>query len=118
MSQATTVPISAHRTVAPLLSRRRSGSAGTKWPVIVLFLPPALLLFTIFVVLPMGEAAWYSFYNWSGYGLPTQWVGWRNYELVFRQPAFRTALVNNGLIILISILVQVPLALWLATLVT
>ncbi|HTJ57725.1 MAG TPA: sugar ABC transporter permease [Devosiaceae bacterium] len=115
MSQATTAPLAPHR-AAPALVRRRSKSAGTKWPVIVLFLPPALLLFTIFVVLPMGEAAWYSFYNWSGYGLPTQWVGFRNYELVFRNAAFRTALINNGLIIVISVLVQVPLALWLATL--
>ena len=117
MSQATTAQIASRAGFRPL-ARRRSAKAGMKLPVIVLFLPPALLLFTIFVVLPMGEAAWYSFYNWSGYGLPTQWVGWRNYELVFRQSAFRTALVNNGLIILISILVQVPLALWLATLVT
>jgi ABC-type sugar transport system permease subunit len=26
----------------------------------VLFLPPALLLFTLFVVLPIAEAGWYS----------------------------------------------------------
>ena len=30
----------------------------SKLPVIVLFLPPALLLFTLFVILPMGEASW------------------------------------------------------------
>jgi len=88
-----------------------------KWPVLVLFLPPALLLFTVFVVLPMAEAAWYSFYDWNGYGLPdfSQWVGWKNYEQVFRNGVFRQALINNGLIILISVLVQVPLAIWLAT---
>jgi raffinose/stachyose/melibiose transport system permease protein len=88
-----------------------------KWPVLVLFLPPALLLFTVFVVLPMAEAAWYSFYDWNGYGLPdfSQWIGWKNYEQVFRNGVFRQALVNNGLIILISVLVQVPLAIWLAT---
>ena len=89
-----------------------------KWPVIILFLPPALLLFTLFVILPMGEAAWSSFFNWNGYGLPDQWVGWKNYELIFRQSAFRNALVNNGLIIVASICIQIPLALWLATMVT
>ena len=47
------------------------------------------LLFTLFVALPMGEAAWYSFYNWNGYGLPTQFVGWRNFELLFATRAFR-----------------------------
>ncbi|WP_108398605.1 carbohydrate ABC transporter permease [Devosia submarina] len=106
------VPASPTRTRA-----RRSGARG-KWPVIILFLPPALVLFTLFVILPMGEAAWYSFFNWNGYGLPTQWVGWKNYELIFRQGAFRNALVNNGLIIVASICIQIPLALWLATMVT
>ena len=35
------------------LARGRTAGAS------LLFLPPALLLFTIFVILPMGEAAWY-----------------------------------------------------------
>lgn len=102
----------------PGATRRGRRQVRGTLPVLVLFLPPALLLFTVFVILPMGEAAWYSLYNWNGYGLPTQWVGTRNYELIFNNGAFRQALINNGLIILISLVVQVPLALWLATLVT
>ena len=39
---------------------RRSESSDGRLTVLVLFLPPALLLFTLFVVLPIGEAAWYS----------------------------------------------------------
>ncbi|WP_213958343.1 sugar ABC transporter permease [Variovorax sp. dw_954] len=84
--------------------------------VVLFFLPPALLLFTLFVALPMGEAAWYSFFNWSGYGPPTQWVGWRNFQLLFQTPAFRTALGNNLLIIVASLVVQLPLALAMAVL--
>lgn len=99
-------------------TRRKRSLARTKWPVLVLFLPPALMLFTVLVILPMGEAAWYSFYNWNGYGLPTQWVGFRNYALIFRNGAFTQALINNGLIILTSLLLQIPLALWLATMVS
>lgn len=89
-----------------------------KLPVLVLFLPPALVLFSVFVILPMGEAAWYSLYNWNGYGLPTQFVGFRNFEVLFRRPAFIQALINCGLIILVSLTIQLPLALWLATLVS
>jgi raffinose/stachyose/melibiose transport system permease protein len=117
---STTMPIASDSTTALAAPRRkavRRGGQG-KWPVLILFLPPALLLFTVFVILPMGEAAWYSLYNWNGYSLPTEWVGLKNFELIFKNGAFRTALVNNGLIILISICIQVPLALWLATLVT
>lgn len=76
----------------------------------ILLLPPALLLFTLFVVLPVGQAAWYSFFRWDGFGAPTDFVGWRNYEEVFASPVFHTALGNNALIIVVSLLVQLPLA--------
>ena len=95
--------------------KRRSVSARGRLPVLVLFLPAALILFTLFVILPMGEAAWYSLYRWNGYGQPTEFRGLGNFQVLFNQAAFLTALKNNGLIILISIAVQIPLALWLAT---
>jgi raffinose/stachyose/melibiose transport system permease protein len=98
------------------LSRRQISDLKSKLPVIVLFLPPALLVFTMFVILPMGEAAWYSLYSWNGYGPPQQWVGFRNYEFVFSNKVFLTALRNNFLIIAISLALQIPLALWLANL--
>jgi ABC-type sugar transport system permease subunit len=44
-------------------------------PEILLFLPPALLLFTLFVTLPVAEAACCSFFNWNGYGAPSRAVG-------------------------------------------
>nr|WP_272213024.1 sugar ABC transporter permease [Marinicella sp. W31]MDC2878962.1 sugar ABC transporter permease [Marinicella sp. W31] len=102
---------------APKMRRRRS-LAHTKWPVVILFMPPALLIFTVLVILPMGEAAWYSFFHWNGYGEPSKWVDFRNYKLIFKNSAFTKALINNGLIIITSILIQLPLALWLATMVT
>jgi len=82
--------------------------------VLVLFLPPALLLFTIFVMLPVIEAGWYSAFNWNGYGRPTQWVGLANYLTALQTRPFLLALRNNGLIIVVSLLVQLPLALSLA----
>jgi raffinose/stachyose/melibiose transport system permease protein len=82
--------------------------------VVVLFLPPALLLFTLFVVLPMGEAMYFSFFRWDGFGAPQEFVGLRNYERLVSHRAFELALRNNVLIILVSILVQLPLALALA----
>src|SRR3954470_10289300 len=95
------------------LTPRRATERG-KLTVILLFLPPALLLFSLFVVVPVVEAGWYSVYNWNGYGRPTQWVGFANYLEVFRTRAFLLALRDNGLIIVASLLVQLPLALGLA----
>ena len=87
-----------------------------KLAVVLLFLPPALFLFTLFVALPMGEAVWYSVYNWNGFGTPENFVGLKNYELLFQDRAFRTALVNNLLIVAVSLAIQLPLALAMAIL--
>jgi raffinose/stachyose/melibiose transport system permease protein len=85
-----------------------------KWTAVLLFLPPALLLFSLFVVVPVGEAAWYSVFNWNGFGHPTNWVGFDNFRAVFANRAFGIAVRNNLLIIAVSLLIQLPLALSLA----
>ena len=95
------------------LAGRRVADVG-KLSTILLFLPPALLLFTLFVVLPVGEAAWYSGFNWNGFGKPTNWIGLDNYRFVFDNRAFGTAFKNNLLIIAVSLVIQLPLALSLA----
>lgn len=92
----------------------RGSSRDGKFTVLAIFLPPALLLFTLFVVVPIGEAAWYSGFNWNGFGRPTNWIGLDNYRFVLETRAFWLALRNNGLIILVSLLIQLPLALALA----
>jgi raffinose/stachyose/melibiose transport system permease protein len=91
---------------------RRPGRSG--WLTILIFLPPALLLFTIFVAMPMGEAAWYSFYNWNGYGRPENFVGLKNYVSLIGNAAFTRALANNLIIIVASLAIQLPLALGVA----
>ena len=90
-----------HAAGASRVAGRKSPTARGRLPVLILFLPPALLLFTIFVIMPMGEAAWYSLYRWDGYGLPEQFVGLRNFEVLFKNSAFLTALKNNFLIIVV-----------------
>ena len=94
--------------------KKHSSVAHDRNLTLLIFLPPALLLFTLFVIMPMGEAAWYSLYRWNGYGTPTEFVGLRNFQILFNNSAFSTALLNNALIIFVSILLQIPLAIWLA----
>jgi len=99
--------------------RARRSSFGKLWAddklaTIVLFLPPALLLYTLFVILPIGEAGFYSAFSWNGFGSPNNWIGFDNYRYVFENRAFGLALRNNVLIIVVSLLIQLPLALALA----
>lgn len=88
-----------------------------KLAAIVLFLPPALLLFTIFVVVPIGNAANLSLYKWSGFGDVTDYVGLKNYATLLSHSVFHQSMWNSVKIILASILLQIPLALAMALLI-
>jgi hypothetical protein len=55
--------------------RLQDFSGSSQMRTCLLFLPPALLLFTLFVTWPVVEAAYYSFFNWNGYGAPSKRVG-------------------------------------------
>lgn len=102
------------RSEAPMATVQRRKAIDGRLTAALLFLPPALLLFTIFVVLPIAEAAWYSGFNWNGFGRPTKWIGFDNYRFVFDSRGFGTAFRNNLLIIAVSLTIQLPLALSLA----
>lgn len=82
----------------------RRANEGGKYTTAAIFLIPALALFTLFVVLPMIEAGYYSFFSWNGYGTPTDFVGLRNYEQVLGQRIFHSALWHNVLVIVVSLL--------------
>jgi len=105
-----------HRVIAQNFRKRIFGSGRVT--AALLFLPPALLLFTMFVILPVAEAGLYSFFNWNGYGSPERWINLDNYTRAINDPIFYHSLINNLLVILVSTLVQVPFALWLALLIS
>jgi raffinose/stachyose/melibiose transport system permease protein len=94
---------------------RRMSTNG--WATVVVFLPPAFLLFTVFVALPMAEAGWYGFFNWDGYGRPEKFIGFRNYDYLLGNATFTRSLINNGLVIAASLLVHLPFALGVALMV-
>lgn len=112
-TSAQKIPLRRGSLSSGLRASYRSGSLTT----LLLFLPPALVLFTLFVILPVGEASYFSFFNWNGYGHPNKWIDFENYLRVFGDPIFLKSLGNNGLVILVSAFIQVPLALWVALLI-
>ncbi|MBV8352634.1 MAG: sugar ABC transporter permease [Verrucomicrobia bacterium] len=103
----------------PSLWRRLQDFSGSsQMRACLLFLPPALLIFTLFVTWPVVEAAYYSFFNWNGYGAPSKWIGLENFLRVLNDPIFYHSLFNNLLIVLVSAFIQVPIALALALLIS
>lgn len=99
----------------PRAAARRRGRARMRLEIAALS-APAVITFLAFVIFPVGLAAYYGFYQWKGYGKPTDWVGLNNYRLILTDPAFHDVLWHNGLILVLSLLIQGPLAIVLALL--
>ncbi|AEF54969.1 carbohydrate ABC transporter permease [Marinomonas posidonica] len=60
----------------------------------VLFLAPAVILFVVYVVFPILQSIWLSFYEWDGIGEKV-FVGFDNYLELFDDYQFWVALKNN-----------------------
>lgn len=98
---------------AGAVRRRRYMDRKSLVPLLI-FLPPSLILFTVFVVLPMVDAGVFSFFQWNGYGPITNFVGFENYADVINHRNFGTAVRNSLIVVAVSLLIQLPLAMWCA----
>ncbi|WFE28179.1 sugar ABC transporter permease [Solwaraspora sp. WMMD791] len=98
--------------------RRSSRAAETrrKWYEIIGLTTPAVVVYVMFVLVPMGFAFYYSLFRWRGVGPPTDFVGLNNYILAFQDPIFIDALRNNAFIVVGSLIIQGPIALGIALL--
>jgi raffinose/stachyose/melibiose transport system permease protein len=88
-----------------------------KFGTILSFLAPALLLFTVFLIYPIAQSAYYSIFNWKGFGPATDFVALDNYSRILSDKNFLRALQNSLLIVVLSVTLQLPLALILALMV-
>ncbi|WP_376784040.1 carbohydrate ABC transporter permease, partial [Leifsonia aquatica] len=100
----------------PLSPRRRRGRGWAGRAEIALLVGPAVLVFLAFVIFPVVMAAYYGFYRWAGYGPPTDFVGLQNYIVILTDPAFLQALGHNAFIVVMSLVLQGPIAILLALL--
>ncbi|KQQ28495.1 carbohydrate ABC transporter permease [Frondihabitans sp. Leaf304] len=116
-AEATTAGSGARR--APLPAGRRGARKAADWRQrfeIAVLSGPAIVVFVAFVIVPVGMAAFYGFYKWQGYGPPTDFVGLDNYKIIFSDSAFHEVLSHNGFIVVLSLIVQGPVAIVLALL--
>jgi raffinose/stachyose/melibiose transport system permease protein len=83
---------------------------------LVVLLGPPLLLFVGFVLAPMAIAAYYSLFNWTGYGPLGDFVGIQNYHDAFTGSVFQGAIIHNLIIVGLSLVLQLPISIALALL--
>jgi raffinose/stachyose/melibiose transport system permease protein len=82
--------------------------------LIITFLSPGFLLLFVFLIMPVGQAAYYSLYDWNGLGPLDDFVGLENYWRALSQEVFRNAIWHSFVIMGLSLLIQLPLAMTLA----
>src|SRR5690606_23823106 len=89
-------------------SRRVSPRGGARRAAIVgwLFVAPALLMYAVFVLQPLGLTIQYSLYRWNGVG-PATWVGLSNYVTVLRDPDLLGTIINSFKLVLFFSIVPV-----------
>jgi raffinose/stachyose/melibiose transport system permease protein len=92
------------------LGRRRPGT----WLTIALFLAPALAVYALLVLFPIVQAVYFSAFKWNGLQPLTDFVGLANYQRALGDPVFRSAITHNAVVVLLSLTIQIPFALWLA----
>jgi raffinose/stachyose/melibiose transport system permease protein len=112
--------VSNFRAIRSKRRSRRAGhvvSAGRErmawWPLFV-FLSPALLLYTAFVIVPSLRSIAWSLHNWNGFTVAT-WVGLLHFRrLLFEDDLFWVALNNNLFIMFVVPAFVLPISMFLA----
>ncbi|WP_082714956.1 carbohydrate ABC transporter permease [Falsirhodobacter sp. alg1] len=100
------VPSTAKHTLTP--RKRRSRQSLAPW----LFLAPGFAMFLVYVIIPVFQSMWVSFFEWDGLS-PKIWIGLGNYVELFDDEAFYTSLKNN-VIWLALYMLAVPAGLMIA----
>jgi raffinose/stachyose/melibiose transport system permease protein len=82
----------------------------------ILFLSPALILITVFLLNPLIQTFYYSLTDWRNFSLKRPFIGLENYTRLFHDPVVLIALKNTLMLIILSIIVEVGFGLVIALL--
>nr|WP_255366642.1 sugar ABC transporter permease [Cellulomonas sp. KH9] len=96
--------------------RGASSNAWRKRLEITFFVAPALVLFALFVIVPVLQAGHYSVYKWNGLGPLDNFVGLQNYVQALGDQIFQRSVRNNLTIAFLSIAIQLPIGIMVALL--
>jgi raffinose/stachyose/melibiose transport system permease protein len=77
---------------------------------------PALVLLLVFVYYPIVDNLRLSLFSWNAFSVAPTFVGFDNYRTAFHDPIFWTALRNNTVFAIVSLVFQVGFSLVLAAL--
>jgi raffinose/stachyose/melibiose transport system permease protein len=82
-----------------------------------LFILPGLLLYVLFVLIPIINTFRFSFYKWTGFSEPT-YIGLDNYSQLMKDKDFWTAISHNFFFVIFYTILPILLGLFLTSLLT
>jgi raffinose/stachyose/melibiose transport system permease protein len=80
------------------------------------YLLPGLVIYLVFIFVPILSTIRNSFYNWNGFSSTREFIQWDNYAALMNDPQFFKALGNNFIFIFFYSIVPIMIGLMLATL--
>lgn len=83
--------------------------------VAAIFLAPVIILLVIFIFYPIVETFRVSAYDWNGISADLKFIGLDNWGKLMKDQKFWTAFLNNIKVMVLSILIQIPLGIAMAT---
>ena len=63
--------------------------------LILPFILPQLILYTLVMFVPLALTVYYGFTNWQGHGNPKEWIGLQNYEVLLKDGNFHNSVENS-----------------------
>lgn len=79
--------------------RGRERVPGEPRKIAYLYILPVFVCYGLFVLVPMVQSGWISFFRWDGISVGT-WVGLNNYVEILADPQLRNAFVHSLVLIL------------------
>lgn len=83
--------------------------------VAAVFLAPVIILLVIFIFYPIVETFRVSAFDWNGISSDLKFIGLDNWTKLMKDEKFWTAFLNNVKVMILSILIQIPLGIAMAT---
>ena len=79
------------------------------------FLLPALLLIAIYMIYPIIDTFWTGSFKWNGISSDKVFIGLENWKTLLKDSVFWQSFMHNIVVMIFSILLQIPIGLLLAT---
>lgn len=82
--------------------------------VTTVFLVPVFFFIIVFIIYPIADSFWLSLHEWNGISSDRNFIGLENWKVLLTDSVFYKSFLNNIIIMVLSIVIQLPIAMAIA----